>query len=576
MHQATFHQFGSVVRLGFIGGLAVLYLSLVGIVGTFGERDVIEHALTLGHTLLFVTAVGIGYLAARQVSKSPERMHAEPHPVAQPTPSQGWTVLAGILAGAVTGGTLSLLLILGGLINLRAVFLNASPLLYKILTYGLGQENFWVPLVGGAGLGMVGALLHLLPSKVRQPLVWGVTTVLAFGLFAEMLRVILINLPGWPSDLASFLFGIEGLTLMGAIVVFLVVSGGIVLVSSQRAAVQARIEQLPTTGQAALRFTGLGVLVLIVAFLPLVSGAFIAQVIVLVGLYALMGLGLNVTLGFAGLFDLGFVAFFAISAYTVGLLTSTGEHGIAGWPFWAAVPVGVLAAMIAGVFLGMPVLGIRGDYLAIATLGFGEIVRLLVGSDFLRPYLGGSFGILAIPKPWLGPIELAGPQQLYYLVVIGLVIAAFTALRLRDSRLGRAWMAIREDEDVAEALGVNLVQTKLLAYSLGAAFAGLGGAIFATMVGSIFPHSMNLLVSINVVALLIVGGMGSIPGVLIGAAFLIGLPELFREFSEYRYLFYGVALIVMMLLKPEGLWPSAVTRRELHADEEFIPTNNAQ
>jgi branched-chain amino acid transport system permease protein len=306
---------------------------------------------------------------------------------------------------------------------------------------------------------------------------------------------------------------------------------------------------------------------LVVLILPRFAGPFISQVVVLVGLFTLMGLGLNVTLGFAGLFDLGFVAFYAMGAYTVALLTSTGENGIAYWPFWAAVPFAVLVAMIAGVFLGMPVLGIRGDYLAIATLGFGEIVRLMVLSDFLRPWLGGSFGIRAIPKPWVGGWEMAGPQQLYYLVIVGSILVAFISRRLRDSRLGRAWMAVREDEDVAEALGVNLVQTKLLAYSLGAAFAGLGGAVYATMVSSIFPHSMNLLVSINVVALLIVGGMGSIPGVIVGALFLIGLPELFREFSEYRYLFYGVALIVMMLVKPEGLWPSAVTRRELHVAE---------
>jgi branched-chain amino acid transport system permease protein len=195
-------------------------------------------------------------------------------------------------------------------------------------------------------------------------------------------------------------------------------------------------------------------------------------------------------------------------------------------------------------------------------------VRLLVLSDFLRPWLGGSFGIRDIPKPWIGSLEMAGPQHLYYLVVASTAIVALVARRLRDSRLGRAWMAIREDEDVAEALGVSLVQTKLLAYSLGAAFAGLSGAIFATMIGSIFPHSMQLLVSINVVALIIVGGMGSIPGVIVGALALIGIPELFREFSEYRYLFYGVVLIAMMLGKPEGLWPSKVIRRELHAAVE--------
>ncbi|HLA88614.1 MAG TPA: branched-chain amino acid ABC transporter permease, partial [Anaerolineales bacterium] len=235
-----------------------------------------------------------------------------------------------------------------------------------------------------------------------------------------------------------------------------------------------------------------------------------------------------------------------------------------------------------GAILGLPVLGIRGDYLAIATIGFGEIVRLLAGSDFLAPFFGGPQGIIGIQKPCLGTlgpfikvdlprvcsgIELGKPQDIYYIAVISALLIAFTAWRLRESRLGRAWMAIREDEDVAEALGVNLIQTKLLAYMLGAAFAGLGGAIFATLIGSIFATSMQLLVSINVVSLIIVGGMGSIPGVIVGAIALIGLPELLREISEFRFLLYGATLITMMITKPEGLWPSQATRRELHHAE---------
>jgi branched-chain amino acid transport system permease protein len=238
--------------------------------------------------------------------------------------------------------------------------------------------------------------------------------------------------------------------------------------------------------------------------------------------------------------------------------------------------------MFAGAFLGLPVLGIRGDYLAIATLGFGEIVRILAGSDFLAKYFGGPQGIIGIQKPCIGLLgpflkvdvprvcngfQLAGPKEMYFVAVISAVLVAVVATRLRDSRLGRAWMAIREDEDVAEALGVNLIQTKLLAYILGAAFAGLGGGIFATLIGSIFATSMQLIVSINVVSLIIVGGMGSIPGVIVGAIALIGLPELLREVSEYRYLFYGAALIIMMLSKPGGLWPSTITLRELHMED---------
>jgi branched-chain amino acid transport system permease protein len=306
------------------------------------------------------------------------------------------------------------------------------------------------------------------------------------------------------------------------------------------------------------------VLLLLVLMLPNSLGAFFAIAIAYIALYVLAGLGLNITLGLAGLLDLGFVAFFAVGAYTVGLLTSTGEYGIAQWSFWVAMPIAVLIAMAFGVVLGLPLLGMRGDYLAIATLGFGEIIRILVGSDLLKPWLGGPRGITNVPPPLDIPMDRV--QQVYYIAIACAAIIAFVAWRLRESRLGRAWLAIREDEDVAEALGVNLVQTKILAYMLGAAFAGLGGAIFAALVGSIFPSSIQLQVSINVVAIIIVGGMGSIPGVVLGAIVLIGVPELFREFSEYRFLFYGIVLILMMRFRPEGLIPSRIGRQEMHHD----------
>jgi len=311
-------------------------------------------------------------------------------------------------------------------------------------------------------------------------------------------------------------------------------------------------------------------LVAIILILPLLLGPFFAQVIALVALYILMAFGLNITLGLAGLLDLGFVAFFAVGAYTVGLFTSLAEYGLLDVPFWVALPFAMLFAATFGAILGLPILSIRGDYLAIATLGFGEIIRLLAGSDVLKPVLGGPRGIVNIPKPIDVPPTsfLSGPGQIYYIALVFAAIIAFVAWRLRSGRIGRAWIAIREDEDVAEAVGINLIQTKLLAYILGAAFAGLGGAIFASLVGSVFPSSMRLDVSINVAAIVIVGGMGSIPGVALGALFLIGIPELFREFSEYRYLFYGFALIGMMLFRPEGIWPSGIARRELHVEDE--------
>jgi branched-chain amino acid transport system permease protein len=307
--------------------------------------------------------------------------------------------------------------------------------------------------------------------------------------------------------------------------------------------------------------------VVIVLLLPRL-GPYPSEVLTLVGLYVLMGLGLNIVVGFAGLLDLGYVAFFAIGAYTMGVLTSPeiewlGVH----MTFWEALPFAVLVATLSGIILGVPVLGMRGDYLAIVTLGFGEIIRLVALSDWLKPYIGGSNGITRIPKAVVGPVALATPQTLYYLILAGCLVVAFVAVRLKDSRLGRTWMALREDEDVAQAMGIDLVRTKLLAFATGAAFSGLSGAIFASKLTSIYPHSFHLLVSINALCVIIVGGMGSIPGVIVGAFALVGLPELLREFAEYRLLVYGAALVFVMLTRPEGLMPEARRRLELHEGE---------
>jgi branched-chain amino acid transport system permease protein len=554
-----------VVRFGLLGGVVALYLCLTGLVGVFSERALITGIISLGHTLLVLAVLVTGYMGARRAPAG-----------------RGLAILASGLTGLITGVMLTLLMIIGGQVNLRAVLLNASPALYSLLTFNQGTAGLWIPILLGAVLGGLGGLIYVLPVRARRPTLWGLAALIILGLFAGLLRTPMLT--GSLSSLARFLFGPDGLTPAGALITLVLVVGGMVIWDLAQQPARRRIAALPDPNRRMLRrgATGIGFLIgaVIVLTLPYALGPFVAQVVALVALYVLMGLGLNITLGFAGLLDLGFVAFFAVGAYTVGLLTSTAEYGIAHWSFWAAVPFAVLFAMLAGGFLGLPILGIRGDYLAIATLGFGEIIRILAGSDLMKPILGGPRGILNIPKPidGLAPGNpLAGPNQIYYLALACAALVAFVAVRLRDSRLGRTWMAVREDEDVAEALGVNLVQTKLLAYMLGAAFAGLGGAIFAGLIGSIFASSMQLFVSINVVSLLIVGGMGSIPGVVVGAIFLIGLPELFREFSEYRFLFYGAAMIAMMLRKPEGLLPSATIQRELHgeAKAEAPPTDAA-
>lgn len=561
-------------KIGLLGGAVGIFLCLVGMVEIFNKRDVIEGIMTLGQFILLATAVSAGFIASRRASDL----------LAQNQPSLN--LITGLVAGLITGVVISLFVVMGTQINLRAVFLNASPTLYALLTFNKGLSGIWILPLICAVAGLVGAAFLLLRENVRRPISRGLLTLIFMALFSGLFRVVLINQGGIWQVIAKGLFGQTGLTVIGAI---LFIGSAIFLNafwSSRGDEIKTRLNQLPKGRQTILRVVFLALIIYIALGLPQVSGPFIALVIVTISLYILMGLGLNITLGFAGLLDLGFVAFYAIGAYTVGLLTSYGPFGLQHIPFWVAVPIAVLVAMLFGAFLGLPVLGVRGDYLAIATLGFGEIVRLLAGSDFLAPFFGGPQGVIGIQKPCIGAlepflktdvprvcngIELGTPQAIYYVAVASAMLIAFVAWRLRESRLGRAWMAIREDEDVAEALGVNLVQTKLLAYMLGAAFAGLGGAIFTVLIGSIFASSMVLNVSLNVVALIIVGGMGSIPGVIVGAIVLIGLPELLREVSEFRLLFYGLTLIIMMLAKPEGLWPSQATRRELHhADAENV------
>jgi branched-chain amino acid transport system permease protein len=336
---------------------------------------------------------------------------------------------------------------------------------------------------------------------------------------------------------------------------------------SKGGTVRTRVEGLPTGQQRTLKLTSMLVMALILMVLPKILGLFLSEVLTIVGLYVLLGLGLNIVVGFAGLLDLGYVAFFAVGSYVVAILTSP-ELGFFNMGFWSALPIVLAAGILSGVLLGVPVLKMRGDYLAIATLGFGEIIRILVLSDWLRPWIGGAQGIGQIPNINIAGYSFTTPQQVYYIILAGCLLVGFISWRLRDSRLGRAWMAVREDEDVAQAMGINLVATKLMAFATGAGFSALSGAIFATKIGSVYPHSFNVIVSINIICLIIVGGMGSIPGVIVGAFALVGLPELLREFAEFRLLVYGAALVAMMLLKPEGLWPDVKRRRELHIEEE--------
>ncbi len=313
----------------------------------------------------------------------------------------------------------------------------------------------------------------------------------------------------------------------------------------------------------AMIIVGIGVLLAA----PFALGQYWNYILGTVGIYIILGLGLNIVVGMAGLLNLGYVAFFAIGAYTMALLTAPEPHGLM-LDFWVALPIGVVLATLTGVLLCIPVLHTRGDYLAIVTLGFGEIIRILAKSDALTDFTGGPRGVRAVGGPSLFGTNINTGFYFMYMIILGILLVAYITYRLQSSRVGRAWMAMREDEDVAQGMGIHTLKYKLLAFAIGAAFAGLGGAIFASRNKFTGPEDFTLLVSINVLCLVIIGGMGSIPGVVLGALVLKGLPEILRQLDDYRMLAFGALLIVMMILRPEGLWPSPRRRMELQDRSE--------
>jgi branched-chain amino acid transport system permease protein len=296
-------------------------------------------------------------------------------------------------------------------------------------------------------------------------------------------------------------------------------------------------------------------LVLALAVPVVVDNRYYVDVAALTGLYVMLGLGLNIVVGYAGLLDLGYVAFYAIGAYTTAFLTTFYD-----WSFWAAIPMSAGLASLAGVLLGIPVLRLRGDYLAMVTLGFGEIVRIILNN---LEATGGPNGILAIPRPRLGDFVIKDPMHFYYLILVFCCLTIVAVGRLRASRIGRAWTCMREDELAAEMTGMSLLHLKLLAFALGATWSGFAGSIFAVKMRLVAPESFTWVESFIILCIVVVGGMGSIPGVTVGAAAMIILPELLRGFSRYRMLVFGGVLVLMMLFRPEGLLPGIGRLRRL-------------
>jgi len=377
-----------------------------------------------------------------------------------------------------------------------------------------------------------------------------------------------------PTSMQHFLFQQNGILGPLAHVVLMTLSaviGGALPFYARKLALRKRVRAVIAKGTNRLTDTALAkrlnrspytiyviyaLIAVLLFFLPRQWGSYWNYILGTVGIYVILGLGLNIITGLAGQLVLGYVAFFAIGAYTGALLTAPQPHAL-GWNFWIVVVVGIVMAGLTGILLGLPILRLRGDYLAIVTLGFGEIIRIMLRSDLLTPLTAGPKGVRDIAGPTLFGQPFTSDVHFLYLIILGVLLMIFVTNRLQNSRAGRAWEAIREDEVAARAVGVNAFQSKLLALAIGAAFAGLGGVLFASRNQFTGPEDHTLMVSINVLALVIVGGIGSVPGIILGAFALKGLPEILRELENYRLMFFGGLLVLMMILRPAGLWPAS-------------------
>jgi len=546
-------------KWGVVGGATATFVSAIGMVPDFDGLMLVDPILTLGYVVLFLVPFAFGYVAARPPMTLEGREPARVGPK---------NVLTGAIAGLVTGLVLIIPTLVATNFNLRSVFVNLSPAMVETLTFGQSLSVGLLLLVMGCLVaGALGGAVNVVPSRWRQAVMAGLLWVLTVGLLEDLVMQFFrgINLDAL---VGVFFAPGGGLKPLGAIIVFVLVFSLRLLFERRPPRIKERYQALDQTERRRWMIIGIAISAVIVYLIPVVLGGFMSEILDLVGIYLLMALGLNIVIGFAGLLDLGYVAFFAVGAYMTAVLTSSGSPALSPeLTVWAALPFVVLAAALSGVLVGTPVLRMRGDYLAIVTLGFGEIARILFLSDWFNPVFGGAQGITQIPSPSIGPIEINTPPQFFYPIIFLVFVAAYISWALANSRIGRAWNAIREDEPIAEALGVNIVTAKLSAFVVGAALASFAGALFASKVGAVFPNSFSIVVSIVVLVVIIVGGMGNIAGVAVGALVIVGLPQLLREFDEYRFLLYGALLIFMMLAKPEGILPSRRRVAELHQEE---------
>ncbi|MEO8715396.1 MAG: branched-chain amino acid ABC transporter permease [Acetobacteraceae bacterium] len=297
----------------------------------------------------------------------------------------------------------------------------------------------------------------------------------------------------------------------------------------------------------AMRWAALALLLVVTVLIPAFADNYVLEVLTNAWLYVVLCLGLNIVVGYAGLLDLGYAAFFAVGAYATGILTAR-----LGIDFWLTIPIAVLCALCAGVIVGGPTLRLRSDYLAIVTLGFGEIVRITARNLSIT---GGASGLVGINRPSLFGWKLEQINQFYYVFLILAVLACVVSFRVQHSRIGRAWRYVRYDEDAAEAMGINRVAVKLYAYMLGAVFASIAGCFYAAKMTAISPETFSFAQSVLILLGVVLGGMGKIPGVVAGALVLTLFPEIFRGIGSLRLLVFAVVLLLIMLFRPHGIWP---------------------
>ena len=605
---------GIILTLGALSGIFLVYIGLVGMISAFHKREVVNDFISLGQVLLLLAPFAAGYVLANRLRAEGAgsalllagglivglltalptvilllfnsddyrfllelTLRLAPFAVASAIAWQSyksgsessrvlgiWLVTA--LLTAIVTYSLALIFEVKG--DLRSVLVNINRDWEQVVTFdnwrelGLGI----ITLCGISGIaGLGGVVLNLLPAVPRRALVYGLSVTLLVGAFGETVRLVLQE--HLDRDTLRAIFQRDTLRQSAALALFLISTAAGFLWALYGERARAGFGGMAPTQQRTVRGIGTLVFIGILLMLPWLIGRTLSDVAVTIGIFVLMGLGLNIAIGLAGLLDLGYVTNYAVGAYILAVLTSTGPLGLmqGTFTFWMVIPVALLAAMFAGFIFAVPVLRMRGDYLAIATLGFGEIIGKLAISDWLKPIIGGAQGVQAIPKPVFFGNELTNPEELYYIVLVASLVTLFVSIRLNNSRSGRQWMAIREDEDVATAMGIDTARAKLLAFTLSAATGGVAGAIFAAKVGSVFPNSFTVFVSINVLSLIIVGGIASNPGIVVGAIVLIGLPELLREFSDFRFLMYGALLILMMINRPQGLIPSTIITHEARA-----------